>query len=268
MADGLMSQTIANVRLAQDHLAAITGLPPEASTVQASMVRTLATMIPLAESAASAVLGFATAAGPPMEAANAAVAAGDGAALKGALVAVQSLMGPAASAVETADGGVKTAYEAVSADNETLANVARDLAVQITQANAEAQTASDAADSLERNKYYWLLLGPFGLTGLAVCVGMIADATIRVNGIRQHISELQSQSTQWTKMQADLDLLRLDVPKLSGTLLSLRNALGFLGGDITEVVADVGNVATGSSIARAFAITAQHQLTTLRIDAS
>ena len=268
MADGLMSQAIANVRLAQGHLAAVTGLPPAASPVQASMAATLATMIPLVESAASAVLGFATAAAQPMDAASAAIGAGDAAALKSALLSIQSSMRSAASAVGAADSEVEAAYATLIADNETLANVARNLAAQITLADAEGEAADAEADSLERNKYYWLLLGPFGLAGLAVCIGMIVDATNKVNGIRQHISELQAQSAQSTKMQADLALLQHDVPNLSSTLLSLKNALGFLGGDITEVVADVGNAATGSSVARAFVMTAQQQLTTLRTDAS
>ena len=267
MADGLLSRAIANTRLAQGHLATITGLPPAATATRTTMVATLATMVPVVE-AASAVLDFTAAAVPPMDAASAAIGAGDGAATKNALDSVQSSMRSAASAVGVAASGVTTAFTALTADNQTLATLGSDLTAQITHANAEADAANAEADSLEKNKYYWLLLGPFGLPGLAVCIGMIADATNKVNGIQRHISELRAQSTQWTKMQADLDLLLHDIPNLANTLSSLRNALNFLGGDITEVVADVGNTTTGSPIARAYLITAQHQLTILRTDAS
>ena len=163
---------------------------------------------------------------------------------------------------------VNTALARLNAGSQTLANVTVDLSAQIAKAGGEAEAAQGEADSLEKNKYYWLLLGPFGLVGLGICIGMLVDATNKVNGIRQHVSGLKAQSAQWTKMQADLDLLRHDIPNLSGTLSSLQNALGFLGGDITEVVADVGNATTHSAVARAFILAAGQQLATLRTDAS
>jgi hypothetical protein len=268
MADGLMSQAIANVRLAQDHLVAITGLPSAAAAVQVNLEGALTTLIPATQTAASAVLEFAAAAAAPMEAANTAVMAGDAGGVKSALDAVQSAMRSAAAAVGTATTGVDAALARLNADSQTLANVDVSLSAQIAQADGEADAAQGEADSLEKNKYYWLLLGPFGLVGLGICIGMLVDATNKVNGIRQHVSELKAQAAQWTKMQADVDLLRHDIPNLSSTLSSLQNALDFLGGDITEVVADVGNVTTHSSVARAFILTAGQQLAALRTDAS
>jgi hypothetical protein len=268
MGDGLMSRAIANVRLAQSQLAAISGLPDGAPAVQTSIAGTLATMIPLVEGAASAVLSFAGQAGQPLDAANAAIGAGDAAAVKAALDSFQSAIHPVMSSVAAATSGVQAGLAALAADNQTLADIGSNLQAQITSANVQADGASAQADSLDQSKLYWLALGPFGLIGLAICIAEITEANNNINSIRQRVSELRAQSAQWTQMQANLGLLEHDVPNLSDTLLSLRNALDFLSSDATEVVSDIQTAGAGSPIARAFILTAQQQLATLRTDAS
>jgi hypothetical protein len=268
MADGLTSQAIANVRLAQSQLAGISGLPDGAAAVQASIAGTLATMIPAVETASTAVLSFAAQAAQPLDAADAAIEESDAAAVKVAISSFQSAIHPAMSAVTAATSGVQAALAALAADNQTLAGIGSNLHDQITNANAQADAASSQADSLDKSKLYWLALGPFGLVGLAICIAEITEANDNINGIRQHVSELRAQATQWTQMQANLSLLEHDVPNLADTLLSLRNALDFLSGDATEVVSDVATAGAGSPIARAFILTARQQLATLRTDAS
>lgn len=263
-----MSQAIVNVRLAQSQLATISGLPDGAAAVQASVAGTLATMIPLVETASSAVLSFTGQASQPLGAANAAIGAGDAAGVKVALDSFQSAIHPVMSSVTAATSGVQAGLTALAADNQTLADIGSNLQVQITNANAQADAASAQADSLDSSKLYWLALGPFGLIGLAICIAEITQANNNINSIRQQVSDLRTQSAQWTQMQANLGLLGHDVPDLSNTLLSLRNALDFLSGDATEVVSDVAAAGAGSPIARAFILTAQQQLATLRTDAS
>lgn len=265
---GLLSQVIANVRLAHEHVTSITGLPPAAAPAQARIGTALATMVPAVELAASTVLRFTGVTTPLMDAATAAIAAGDGSAMKKALDAIQASMRSAAQAVDAAVSGVKTGLADVTAASQSLAAVGSDLGTQITHAVAEATAADEAAESLERNKYWWILAGPFGVIGLSVCIGMIVTQTNEVNRIRRHINDLRAQSAQWTKMQADLGLLQHAIPNLSSTMLTLRNALGFIGGDITNVVTDVEDVTTRSTVARAYLLVVQQQLDTLRADAS
>jgi DNA repair ATPase RecN len=268
MGNGLMSQAIANVRLAQGQLAAISGLPGGAPAVQASIASTLATLIPPVETAASAVLSFARQAAQPLDAASAAIGAGDATALKTALDSFQSAITPVMSAVKAATNGVQASSAVLAADDQTLAAIGSSLQAQITDANTQADAASAQADSLDQSKYYWLALGPFGLVGLAICIAEITEASNNVNSLRQRVSELRAQSSQWSQMQANLSLLEHDIPNLANTLSSLRNALDFLSSDATEVVSDVGAAGAGSPIARAFILTAQQQLATLRTDAS
>lgn len=267
MADGLMSQAIANVRTAQEEVQSITGLPEGAVGIQSHMVATLDTMIPAVTAASAAVLRAANEAMTPLAAADAAVEAGDAAAMKESVASLQAILATETATVDAAIALVQSAFDAVTADNQLLAGVGADLAGQITRASAEADEASHAADDLDRQKWWFLLLGPLGLPGLATCIGLIVDANNKVNTMRQRVSELRGQSAQWTKIQADLDLLRHDVPVVTGTLLSLQSGLQFLGGDTTEVVADV-NRASGSHIAKAFLLAARHQLTLLMTDAS
>lgn len=268
MADGLMSQAIANVRRTEREVAAVAGLPPAAVPIQSHMIATLESTVPKVQAAASAVLQYAADAAQPLAAAEAAIEAGDSGAMKNALESVRTSMGSSMSTVRAAISDVKGALDAITADNQALANVGTDLNGQITRAEAQAGAAQSAADELESKKYYWLLLGPFGLIGLGVCIGMMVTATEKVNGIRQHVSELRGQAAQWKKVQADLELLRHDVPTLTYTLLSLQSSLDFLAGDTTEVVADVGKAGAGSHIARAYMIAANHQLAMLRNDAA
>ncbi len=264
----MLSGVIANVRLARDHIVGVAGLAPAALPVQARMAETLAALVPPVETAASAVRDFAAAAPSQLDAADEAITVGDSDATRRVLESLQHSAQPTGLALASASERVTAGKASIFADNQTLADLATALSTQLTHDDAEADAAREAVDSLERNKYYWLLLGPLGLPGLAVCIGMIVDATNRANGIQRHISELRAQSTQLTKMCADLRLLQQEVPTLATLIQSLQNALGFLGGDIGEVVADVGRSTTPSTIARAYVVAARHQVSTLMADAS
>lgn len=267
MSDGLMSQSIENVRNARAQVAAVDGLPTEAVAVQSHMVSVLDTMVPAVQTAASGVLRVASEATAPLAAAEAAIGAGDGEAMRSALESLTTLMGSVTTSVKTAVVEVQSALGAITADNQTLANIGSELQATITRTSAEADTASAEADALDRDKWWYLLLGPFGLPGLAACIGMIVTATNKVNGIRQQVSDLRAQSAQWTKVKADVDLLSHDVPSVSKSLLSVQAGLEFLGGDTSEVVKDVAK-APGSSIGRAWLIAANQELAVLTTDAS
>jgi hypothetical protein len=265
---GLISQAITNLKAVTDQVAGLTGLPGDAVPVQTAMVKTLNTVIPVVEASAKSVHAFAAAASPLLAKAKAGLDAGDAKTVADALTRVQTASREARTSVDGATSVVRSAVAAVTGQVQTLANLGNAINQQVTQGNAELNAARDEAAALDRKKYYWLLLGPFGLVGLGVCIGMIVSMTQKVTGLESRASALRAQVAQWTKMQADIDLLRDDLPAISSKLLSLQNGIEFVGGDLTGVLSDVGRAGADSSVARAFIMTAESEVATLQADAS
>lgn len=267
MSTGIMSAAIANVRAAQRNAAAVTGLPPRATAIQSDIATATESMLGDVEKASAALVAAANSVNAPLDAAEQAVEAGNGDALKSALDDVQARLGAMGGQLAAAHDRVKGALDQVINSNVELASIGSDLAADITRAEAKAVEADKAAEELDKKKWYFLFLGPLGLAGLATCIGLIVDATNKANKLRQEVSQLRGQAAQQRKVQADLDLLRQEIPVVSGRLLSLQNGLTFIDSDTSAIIADVRKT-PGSPIAKAFLLTTRHQVETLIMDAS
>ncbi|MGD8215186.1 hypothetical protein [Aestuariimicrobium sp. Y1814] len=264
---GLMSAAIANVRSAQAAASAVTGLPGNAAAIQSAMATTMDAMVGHVEGACTAIVSAANASTAPLDAADAAVEAGNADNLATALGQIQANMAQVSQQVTAANDQVKASLNSIIDDCHTLAGIGNDLAADITRAQAKADEAARAADALDKKKWYYLILGPFGAVGLAACIALIVEAQKKVDSLRSQVSNLRGQATKQQKVQADLDLLRDEVPTVSNALMSLQNGLSFLQGDTSAVVEDVRRT-PGSSIAKAFLLAARHEVQTLASDAS
>lgn len=269
MADqGFLSQAIANMQSLNDHLGTLAQLPPGADQAKASVQGSVAGAIPVIRSSSQTVLAFVDAGKPLADEAMAALAAGDASAVKARLGELQTASQPAKGAVASATRVIQATIGNVNAQLAVLGQIDGTLQSQINQAQNELNLAQSSADDLEKKKYYWLLAGPFGLIGLGICIGMIVDATQRVTGLQQRASELRGQMAQWSKMKADVDLAIAELPAVGAKLQTIQNGIDFIGGDIGEVLNDVAKAGGGSIIARAYIMTAQHELDALRHEAA
>jgi hypothetical protein len=264
----MVSQALANLESVARELAGLSGLPQDADAARTTVEASITALVPVVTATSQTVVGFVATATPLADKAASALAAGDAQGVVDALGGIQAASPPAGTSVAQATQALQATMGSVNAQAGTLANAESALQGQITQATNELNQAQASADELDKKKYYWLALGPFGLIGLGICIGMIVDATNRVNGILQRVSALRAQVAQWTKMKADMDLVAGDLPQLATKLQSLQNGLDFVGSDITAVLDDVRSAGSGSAIAKAYILTTQAELATLRADAS
>ena len=265
---GLVSQALANLQGVATELAGLAGLPPDADSARAAVEASITALVPVITTTSQSVVGFVNTATPLAAKAEAALTANDGQGVMDALGGIQTASSPASASVGTATQALQATAGAVNTQIIALQNAESALQTQITQAQNQLTQAQASADELDKKKYYWLALGPLGLIGLGICIGMIVDANNKVNAILSQVSGLRVQVAQWTKMKADMDLVVGDLPQLATRLQSLQNGIDFVGSDITAVLDDVRNAGSGSAIAKAFILTTQAELATLLGDAS
>jgi hypothetical protein len=263
ISQGLIAQALANLQTAREHLAAIGGLPAGAEAARGTVERRVGEVIPPIQGARQSVGGFVESATPLAGAAMAALGGGDAAAVERALAGMQAAAQPAKASVDAAAAAIQAGMGCVREQVAVLAQVEGALQQQISQASNELTLAQNAADELDKKKYYWLLLGPLGLPGLAACIAMIVTASQKVSGLQQRAGELRGQVAQWSKMKADVDLVVTELPLLDGKLQSLQNGIDFVRGDIAQVIEDVRKAGSGSAIARAYIMAAETELATL-----
>lgn len=266
--DGVLSQAVANLQDVTGCLFSLAGLPPGADAARATVTQSVNSAIPVVRASSCSVLAFVDTARPLVTSAMAALEGGDADGVRSAVTAVANASALVKSSIETSTAAIQTAIGDINGQLGALSGIDSTLWGQITQANSEAQSAQDAADELDKKKLYWLLLGPFGLIGLGVCIGMIVDANNRIAQIQARVSTLRGQSAQWTKMKTDVDLAIAELPVIGSKLQNLQNSVDFVSSDVSEVIADVGKGGSGSAIARAFLMTAQHELEILSRDAA
>lgn len=270
MADtpGMLSQALANLRYVGDELSSLGGLPEGADAARAQVVHGVGVAIPAVQATSKALLDFVAMARPLLASAMEALKAEDPDRFRSALAATQAGAALARSSIESSTAAVQTAIGDVNAQLAVLSGIDGTLARQIAEATAEARLAQEAADELEQKKYYWLLLGPFGLIGLGICIGMIVDASNKVSQMQGRSSALRGQAAQWARMKADVDLAISELPPVGSKLQSLQNGINFVYSDVSQVTADMEKGGAGSAIAKAFLMTAGTQLDILSQDAA
>jgi hypothetical protein len=209
MADGqgLISQALANMETVRAHLASLTCLPASAEAARTTVQQSVTSIIPAVQASSQSVGAYVDTATPLAAVAMAALDRGDPGQVEQSLAEMQTASAPAKAAVDAATAAIQTTMSDVNTQIVALDQAESALQQQISQASNELSEAQAEAADLDKKKYYWLLLGPLGLAGLAACIALIVTASQKVTGLQNRASQLRAQVAQWSKMKSDVDLV-------------------------------------------------------------
>ncbi|MBV9505105.1 MAG: hypothetical protein JO323_08895 [Acidobacteriia bacterium] len=151
---------------------------------------------------------------------------------------IQSAAGQLSPVIASTDSTAVDCRQKASNLAASIPQVENVLQGNIAAAKSTLQADQQEVNEINSKKYYWLLLGPFGLVGLGIAIGMLVTANNKVSQIEGQISALNLQISQFSKMQVDVEQLRQDVVALADKIQSVKNAVDIVGGDIQSILTD------------------------------
>jgi len=237
---GILSQALQNLMAATQQIASLSGLPPQAQQLQTNIdaaVKPLAGLIQNLQQTGSAYVAQAV---PQLND------------ILSILVNNQPILdikaGMAAVLAETASlndvvSAATEQSEAVSnlvfGEFNQLAAIDAGLASQATSLQGQLGAAQGEEAAAQKRYYYLIALGPFGLVGLAVALGLYLKWKSDVNDIESSISNLNAQINVLTSMQSACNALGADFQSVVARTSDVRNTTDLLGSSIRQINSDL-----------------------------
>ena len=245
----LLSQALNNVRSVAQQISMIPNLPPEAGPMQNAAVALSGQLAPAVADAQQKVQQFVQTAVPLLTNVLSlidSVPSVSGDAQRNAILVqarqqisqIQSAAGQLSPVIASTDSTAVDCRQKASNLAASIPQVENVLQGNIAAAKSTLQADQQEVNEINSKKYYWLLLGPFGLVGLGIAIGMLVTANNKVSQIEGQISALNLQISQFSKMQVDVEQLRQDVVALADKIQSVKNAVDIVGGDIQSILTD------------------------------
>lgn len=265
---GYLSQTIANLLAAEKQVSALNGLPAAAKTIQSESLAAISPAITQVQSLQTAVAGFVKNATAQLQSIETMVLGGQPLAqIQAAMGKVQTEANALKSTSEATDASIASLQSQVLGYFGELAGIESDLSGQMSALQGQLGTARGEEDAAKKKYYYLLALGPFGLVGLAVALGLYLKWKSDVNGYESQISSLEAQIYTFETLRAATRLIGSDFQGVVTKISGVKNSVEFIAADILTIDTDVGTGTDLSTIA-IMVKAAMTEVATLGVDAS
>ncbi|EZH73387.1 hypothetical protein ATO12_15720 [Aquimarina atlantica] len=112
----------------------------------------------------------------------------------------------------------------------------RALEIEDAKIRVEAQKAKDKAKKYEKERYYFLALGPFGLAGLATATGLFTSWSTKASNASKKASKSKAQLEG---LQASRDQIKMTQDSFGlciGALSGVKNTLAFLSSGLHNIM--------------------------------
>lgn len=265
---GLLSQAVANLIAAEQQITGLGGLPPGAQTIQTNSSVLIGSIVSQIRQIQGLVGGFVSNATSSLNAIETMIANNaPPPQIKAAIMTVQIAAATLKSQVATVSGPIVSALAQVDAFAVQLNSVESGLAGQISGLQGQLGDAQGEEEAAQK-RYYWLIaLGPFGLVGLAVALGLYLHWKSQVNDLESQISSLNSQIGSLNAMVNACRQMGGDFQDVVTKISGVRNTVNFLFDDVLAIITDL-NLGDNMAIVEIAVKAAITEATALGIDAS
>ncbi|OIQ26999.1 MAG: hypothetical protein BM564_13550 [Bacteroidetes bacterium MedPE-SWsnd-G2] len=262
----LFSQVIQNLGNLNTQIKAITNLPPNAASVQTTANTLMASDVGNLKTIQSKVLAFTA---PHIATLDTAISDLNNGSTNKALTAIQGVNTDSKSLENDLLPLIKSVSDSktqILGLSNQLNTVKQELNTQITGLKSQAQNAKNQEDYYNKRKYYFLALGPFGLIGLGIAIGMIKSWTNKANNLNAQVVAFEAKIASANQLLSSVTALISSFSKGITQISNIKNSVNVLTGDIENVINDLNNSNTHAALL--FLTTAKHELETLHTDAS
>lgn len=265
---GTLTQSLANLTATEKTIGSLQGLPGTAKPV----VKESAVLVTDITQKVKALQASAKAGMPKIDAglAKALTDLDAGKPLSDVMVSVKAASAVAATLEAEAEAVSMTASKmrgTVAGFSQDLAKVAHGIDQEITTMNATLLMLESKRDAEQKRYYLLLLLGPFGLIGLAVALALYEEMKGNVDKLSQQIRDQEAQIQQAKSLIGAVKVLNKDFGILASNASGLQNALSFLSSDIAEIIDDLEHAEARSAI-KAYIVAAQAEAKEVAEDAA
>ncbi|MDN7184562.1 hypothetical protein M0D69_42430 [Caballeronia sp. SEWSISQ10-4 2] len=265
---GPLTQTLAALQSSLSQVGAIQNLPAQAGNVQRTVCGSFAPILNEVPEFQSSLLTFITSAKPSLDSVIVQLAHGaNGQLVSTTIAGIASQM---AAFQSTSSSVVTTATSAMSTlttSFTTLSGIEGALQTQIAGLQGQLGTASGEMEGTQKRYYYLLALGPFGLVGLSVALGLYLKWKGEVSDLQGEINSLNSQIASLQSIVLSCKALATSESQVLQDLTNLKNAIDAVISDFTEIEHDLAGT-TDPTLLQTVARAADAMLVTLEADAS
>lgn len=261
---GLLSQTLTNLNTAEKQIVALGGLPPQVRKIQTESEAAISPMILNVQTIQKEVANFVQFALPEL---NNIKTDQPIALIKGKIAEIKNKANTLKSTVDEMSSQIKSVQSQVIGYFDQLAVVESDLTKMMTTLQAQLDNAECEEKAAKKKYYYLIALGPFGLIGLSVALGLYLKWQSDVNEYESQISSLNVQINIFNSMKSICILMGKDFQEVVTRISDIRNMIDFIIGDILTIDSDLdsGSLLSVVMIKIHAAIT---EITTMGVDAS
>ena len=265
---GTLSQSLANLAATNTRVRAISNLPTAAVAIQNETLTNTSKVIAKVQSLQGSVGGYADSALPQLNTIQTILTNKEP--FDKIKVAVKSLQNESGTLSINSNQVLSFIRNMVTTMNgyfNQLSLVQSAITSQKTQLEAQLFGAQSQEEAAQKN-YYWLIaLGPFGLIELAAALAAYFAIKSEVDGYHNQINSLNSQISSLDSMSAATGDLSTDIGGVISKVLSVNNAVTFVANDVLNVETDL-NSSDAPSVVKILVETAITEVNTLKVDAS
>jgi hypothetical protein len=266
MANQSLSQVINNITNTSNQLNSVLALLPSPVSNQAGMQSALSNCVPTLQGIQTQILAYTTQASTD---------------LTDALNSFNSSNYASTSTiVQKVNADANVLKTNVTNSNNTLGIIAQQIAPVITELttmnnnllaqsaslNGQLQDAKNQVDYYSKRKYYFLLLGPFGLVGLGIAAGFLISWTNKANDFQNQINNINRQIASVNNSNAAVQNVQTATINAISSVSFVNNTIDVLSSDITEIVTDLSSVTPAT--AKLYITAANTEVQLLANDAS
>ncbi len=267
MTTGYLSQTIQNIIVSKNYLIDMIGLPNKASKIRNQAVELIKKNSVLIGEVQSDLLK--DSAKILKELQNASILIKEQGAEASALInSAHNVAVLSKTKLESAleyNLVVKTSLLKFS---QELQNVRRELQNHNAQLIVDEQKAKNKASKFKKERFYFLALGPFGLSGLATATALFVKWNAKATNAKKKIMEIRNQMNSLKQFQESINALQENFSLGIEALSNVKNALEFLSGDIKNIINNSNTTDKEPIVIQLYLNAAIKEATILLIDAS
>jgi len=134
--------------------------------------------------------------------------------------------------------------------------------------STQLEAAKKEESATKDNYYYLLMLGPFGLVGLAAALALYSHWSGRVNELQAKESELTRSIANLTAMITSTQTLGTEIGNLSSVMLQVSNAVDIVTTGLQTIIEDVNQPNAQRGMIELRIRAALLQVKTLAVDVS
>jgi hypothetical protein len=264
---GVLSLSIQNIKDMETQIQSVQGLPANAVTIQQNVTKVVDGIIPELTSMQSQVQAVASILEDQINTELSQLQDINGGVLLKFLDKIKTEIDPINTLIANTLADCRKANDTIAKNDQALQQVGVDLSGKIAGLNSQLQGEKQKLDSLNKKKLYLLGLGIFGLPGLITLGVLLSEAQDQVNSTEKQMQGIHSQIVKQTGFLNKVGAFTQDFDQLIGKVSGVSNSLGFLSGDLDNILNDIdhGKITDRAQVQLYFTVALQ-EVHTLQID--